>query len=59
MVAGFHEPEIPLLELAGNDGAAEFWQSGPIWVNAGVIEVVITISIVVEAAHCPAAGVNV
>ena len=51
MVAGFHVPEIPLLELAGREGAAEFWQSGPIWVNVGVIEVVITTSIVVEAAH--------
>ena len=51
IVAGFHVPEIPLLELAGRDGAEEFWQSGPICVKVGVTEVVITISIVVEAAH--------
>ena len=58
IVAGFQVPVIPLVEVAGRGGAEEFWQSGPICVNAGVIEVVITISIVVDAAHCPAAGVK-
>jgi hypothetical protein len=39
------------VELAGSAGAVEFWHSGPICVNVGVIEVVITTSIVAGAAH--------
>ena len=49
--AGFHEPVIELLEVPGRAGGVEFWQSGPIWVNVGVMEVVVTIAIVVEKAH--------
>jgi hypothetical protein len=40
-----------LVELNGNDGAALFWQRGPIAVKVGAIEAVTTISIVVPAAH--------
>jgi hypothetical protein len=40
-----------LVELNGSAGAELFWQSGPIAVKVGAIEVVTTISIVVTAAH--------
>ena len=30
IVAGFHVPETPLLDVVGNIGAVVFWQSGPI-----------------------------
>ncbi len=59
IVAGLHVPVILLLDVAGNAGAVDPWHSGPICVNVGVICVVITISIVAVAAHCPAAGVKV
>jgi len=48
-----------LVELAGRAGATDPWQSGPICVNVGVMELVTTISIDVDDAHCPAAGVKV
>jgi hypothetical protein len=53
IAAGLHVPVIAgiFVELAGNDGAAEFRQSGPICANVGVILEVTTISIVVVAAH--------
>jgi hypothetical protein len=47
------------VELAGNDGAAEFRQSGPICANVGIILLVIRIFIVAVVAHCPAEGVKV
>lgn len=59
MVAGLHVPLIPLVDVAGSEGAVLFWQSGPICVNAGVICEVITTSIVVVMPHCPVFGVNV
>lgn len=59
MVAGFHVPVIPLLEIVGNAGAVAFWHNSAICVNVGVICDVITIFIVVTAAHCPALGVKV
>jgi hypothetical protein len=42
---------MALFEVFGRDGAVEFWHSGPICVNVGVILAVTTISIVVAAAH--------
>ena len=59
IVAGLHVPVILLLDVAGNAGAVLPWQSGPICVNAGVIELLITMFIVAVVAHCPAAGVKV
>src|SRR4030095_5866057 len=59
MVAGLHVPVMPLVDVPGNAGAVLFWQSGPTCVNAGVICVVITTSIVAVAAHWPAVGVKV
>lgn len=61
IVAGLHVPVIAgvFVELVGNEGAAELRQSGPIWANVGIIEVVISISIVTDVAHWPASGVNV
>ena len=37
IVAGLHVPVMPLVDVVGNVGAVEFWQIGPIAVNAGVI----------------------
>ena len=50
---------MPFVEVVSNAGAVEFWQSGPICVNVGVIDVVTTTFIVAAEAHCPAAGVKV
>ena len=51
IVAGFHVPVMPLVEVEGNAGAVPFWHSGPIEPKAGVILVVIVISIVTAVAH--------
>jgi len=59
IVAGFHVPPMPLLDIAGSVGAAAFWQSGPIAVNVGVTCGLMVIFIVAVVAHCPADGVNV
>ena len=59
MVAGFHVPLMPLFETAGNVGAADPIQSGPICVNTGVIWTSIDISMVVATAHWPGFGVKV
>jgi hypothetical protein len=59
MVAGFHVPVIPLLDVVGNAGAVLFWHNGPICVNVGVVSDVITTSIVVATPHWPAFGVKV
>jgi len=59
IVAGLHVPVILLLDVAGNNGAVEFWQSGPTCVNVGVTFGVTVIVNVVVAAHCPVVGVNV
>ena len=59
IVAGFHVPVIPLLDVVGKTGAVLFWQSGPIAVKAGTIcgfTVMLSVAVI---AHCPAAGVNV
>jgi hypothetical protein len=39
------------VELVGRAGAVEFWQSGPICVNVGIIEGVTTIFIDAVVAH--------
>ena len=61
MAAGFQVPVIAglLVELADKTGGVEFWQSGPIWVNVGVISGMMTISMVTVLAHCPELGVKV
>jgi hypothetical protein len=53
IVAGLQVPEIAgiLVELAGNEGGAEFRHSGPICAKVGVKAEVTTISIVVVFAH--------
>ncbi len=59
MVAGFHVPVIPLVEVTCRAGGVEFWQSGPIVLNVGVIcGVMVTVSGAVVA-HSPAPGVKV
>ena len=59
MTAGLHVPGMPLPDVAGNAGAALFWQSGPICVNVGTVcafTVMISDALI---AHCPLLGVNV
>jgi hypothetical protein len=59
MLAGLHEPVTPSMDVDGNAGGAEFWQSGPMGSNVGVR--VLTIVMLKEAvfAQLPADGVNV
>ena len=59
IVAGLHVPVIPFVEVVGSAGAVEFWQSGPIVLNVGVINGLMVIVNVPCVAHCPAAGVKV
>jgi hypothetical protein len=61
MVAGFQVPTIEgrLFEEVGKLGAIEPKHKGPIAVNSGVIELVISISKLVTEAHWFALGVNV
>jgi len=59
IIAGLHVPVMPLLDTAGNTGAAAFRQSEPNGLNVGVIIGLTVTSIVVDVAHCPASGVNV
>ena len=59
IVAGLHVPVIPLLDVAGREGAALFWHNGPICVNAGTTCVLMVTLSVAVVAHCPAFGVNV
>lgn len=58
IVAAFQLPLIPLLDADGNAGGVLFWQSGPICVKEGVMELVITISIVTGTEQ-PPEGVKV
>ena len=51
IVAGLHVPLTPLLEVAGNKGAALFWHNGPIAVNAGVSSGSIVTLMVAVVAH--------
>jgi hypothetical protein len=56
---GDQVPVMPLLDIAGNTGAAELRQSEPNGLNVGVIIGLTVTSIVVVVAHWPASGVNV
>ena len=51
MVEGLHVPVILLVDVVGSVGAVDPWHSGPICVNVGVIELLITIFIVTVVAH--------
>src|SRR5215216_561115 len=59
IVAGLHDPVIPLEELLGRAGAVLLWQRGPTALKVGVIKgLTVTLNVAVVA-HCPAVGVNV
>ena len=59
ITAGFQEPVMLLLDVAGSAGAILFWHNGPICVNTGVtFGLTVTVNVAVVA-HWPAAGVNV
>ena len=51
IVDGDHVPVIPLVDAADKAGAVLFWHSGPIAVKAGVMLLVIVISMVTAVAH--------
>ena len=59
MAAGFQVPVIPFADVAGKDGATEFWQRVPIGLKTGVMLLVTVMSIVTGTAHWPAYGVKV
>ena len=59
IVAGLQVPLMPLLDIAGNTGAAVFKQSEPNGLKVGVIIGLTVTSIVVDVAHWPASGVKV
>ena len=59
IVAGFHVPLIPLVEVAGSAGANVPLQKGAIGLNKGVTVGVTVTVIVTGTAHCPALGVKV
>ncbi len=59
IVAGLQVPVILLVDVVGSAGAVAFWHNGPICANAGVTLVLMVISIVAVAPHCPALGVKV
>ena len=47
---------MPLVELTGNNGAAEFWQSGPIGSKVGMTCGTTVMESVAVVAHWPASG---
>ena len=51
IIAGVHVPVIPLVEVDDKAGAVLFRHSGPITVKAGVMLLVIVISMVTAVAH--------
>ena len=51
IVAGLHVPVIPLVEVMGKVGGAEFWQRAPIALNVGVTGGLIVIFSVAVVAH--------
>ena len=51
IVAGFHVPVMPLVDVVGNAGALEFWHSGPIAVNVGVTCALMVMLSVAVVAH--------
>ena len=57
-MAGAQVPVILLVEVVGSAGAVVFCTNGPSWAKAGVTGVVISISMVVDVAPCPAVGVK-
>jgi hypothetical protein len=57
--AGLHVPVMPLVEVAGSDGAGEPVQIGFMTAKVGVMLELTVTSSVVGVAHCPPAGVKV
>ena len=51
IVAGDHVPVIPLVDVVDKAGAVLFRQSGPIAAKAGVMLLVVVISIVTAVTH--------
>ena len=59
IVAGFHVPVMPFVDVVGSAPGVAPTQYGPRAVNAGVILGFTVIDMVFVVAHCPAVGVNV
>lgn len=58
MTDGFQVPATPLEELPGNEGAAAFWQKGPIAAKVGVM-LLVTTTVVLPVPVQPLASVTV
>jgi hypothetical protein len=50
IVAGLQVPAVPSLDVAGNPGAVEFWQKGPIALKVGSVDAVTNIVILFDVA---------
>ena len=60
IIPGDHVPDMPLVEVAGKEGAGSPLHIGPIGLKVGIVEGEFTVTeIVAVLAHCPAVGVNV
>ena len=53
MLDGLQLPLMPLVDVVGNDGALEFWQSGPIAANVGVTFAVMMTALLLVALQPP------
>ena len=58
IVEGFHVPLMLLLDVVGSAGGVAPWHKGPIVVNVGVTELLMTTLMVAVIAH-PLDGVKV
>ena len=60
LTAGLHVPLIPLVEFVGNVNDPPAQIAG-IWLNAGIVELLFTVTVIVAVAdaHCPVLGVKV
>jgi len=58
MEVGFQDPVIPLLDVTGNWGGVDPWQSGPTFVNTGRTVALTVMLMLVVVLHSPAEGVK-
>jgi hypothetical protein len=56
ILTGFQVPAIPSFDMSGSRGAVEFWQSGPMTSNVGVITALTFSTIIFDVADPPPHG---
>ena len=59
LIAGFHVPVMPFVDVVGNAGILAPLQNGPTELKLGVTLGVMVIVNCAVVAHCPALGVKV